>query len=394
MAKFFNKNYEHAYRRGDKIWVQGTVKGQSYHRIPTGKKFSKANMNYAEKNWYILLTDYFDSKQAAHQRSIMPTLDEYAKSSFEQQEANRRFYTTDAHWRKYELYISPYFGQMKLDEIRVSNIKKWYATLIDKINAHKYASDARSVFSVILNDAIEDEYIDKNVVKNAKFPKKDKFRNKGLEEINPFTLDEVMTMIQEAKGEFKNIITFQFFTGSRPGEMIALRWEDVNFHSNTICIRRTRQTVPNPKTGTNELGPTKTGFERTIDMLPIVKEALQEQYCHTGLKKGGFVFLTMHDEPYMNTDGIRKRQWRNLLKHCLIDDRIFYQTRHTFASIFLSKGEDLAWISRVMLGHEAIATTLKYYTKYIKQKDVVRGAFLLDERTNNAQSEYAIYKTS
>lgn len=47
-----------------------------------------------------------------------------------------------------------------------------------------------------------------------------------------------------------------------------------------------------------------------------------------------------------------------------------------------------------MLGHTTIATTLKYYAKHIKQKDVVRGAFLLDERTNNVQSEYEIFKTS
>lgn len=393
MAEFFKKEYAHAYKRGNTVWVQGSIREHPFHRISTGKKFTKANMNHAEKNWDTLLADYFKSKQDAHQRDAMQSLDEYAKSSFEQQEANRRFYTTSSHWRKYEMYIAPHFGSMKLADIRVSDVKKWYTFLTVVINTHKYASDIRSVFSVILDDAMEDEYIDKNVVKNARFPKKDKFKNEGIEEVDPFTLDEVMTMLKEAKGQFKNMLTFQFFTGSRPGEMIALKWEDVNFHSNTIRIRYTRQTVPNPDTGTNELGPTKTGYERTVDMLPIVKDALQDQYKHTGLK-GGFVFLTMHGEPYMDTDGIRKRQWRGLLKRCLIDDRIFYQTRHTFASVFLSKGEDLAWISRVMLGHTTIATTLKYYAKYIKQKDVIRGKFLLDERTNNVQNEFALSKTS
>jgi len=393
MAEFFNKEYAHAYPRNNTVWIKGTVNFNPYSRISTGKPFSKANMNWAEKNWQQLLMHHYEKKQNQMERSKMPTLNEYAESSFIQQKSNRRFYTTDSHLRKYEMYIAPHFGTMQLDEIRVSDIKKWYNILINEINTHKYASDIRSVFSVILCDAIEDEYIDKNVVKNARFPKKVKFKNKGSEEVLPFTLDEVMTMIKESQGQFRNIITFQFFTGSRPGEMIALKWEDINFHSKKIHIRRTRQTVPNPDTGINELGPTKTGYERKIDMLPIVEEALREQYLLTGLK-GGFVFVTMQGNPYMDTDGLRKRQWRNLLKRCLIDDRIFYQTRHTFASIFLSKGEDLAWISRVMLGHTTIATTLKYYAKFIKQKDVVRGAFLLNERTNNVQDKSKLSQIS
>lgn len=393
MAEFFNKQYEHAYPRNNTVWIKGTIDSQPHARISTGKTFSKTNMNWAEKNWRELLVDHFEKKKTNLERSKIPTLDEYAKSSFEQQKANRRFYTTSSHLRKYEMYIAPHFGAMKLDEIRVSHIKKWYSTLIDEVNTHKYANDIRSVFSVILNDAIEDEYIDKNVVKNARFPKRDNFKNKGISEIHPFTLDEVMTLIKEADGQFKNILTFQFFTGSRPGEMIALTWKDVNFHSKTMRIRQTRQTVPNPDSGVNELGPTKTGYERTIDMLPIVEEALRNQYRLTGLK-GGFVFLTSQGVPYMDTDGLRKRQWRNLLKRCLIDDRIFYQTRHTFASVFLSQGEDLAWISRIMLGHTTIATTLKYYAKYIKEKDVVRGAFLQNERTNTVQTEYRLSKSS
>ena len=52
------------------------------------------------------------------------------------------------------------------------------------------------------------------------------------------------------------------------------------------------------------------------------------------------------------------------------------QTRHTFASIFLSEGEELAWVSKVMLGHASIQTTLKHYATFIKDRDVTRDAFL------------------
>ena len=94
MAKFFDKEYAHAYKRGKTVWVQGSITGHHFHRMSTGKKFTKANMNRAEKTWDTLLMDHFKSKQDAHQRDAMLSLDEYAKASFGQQEANRRFYTT------------------------------------------------------------------------------------------------------------------------------------------------------------------------------------------------------------------------------------------------------------------------------------------------------------
>lgn len=157
--------------------------------------------------------------------------------------------------------------------------------------------------------------------------------------------------------------------------MIALQWEDMNFHSKKIHIRHNRQRDKNPKTGKQELGTTKTGTAITIDMLPMVEDALKQQYKLTGLKNS-FVFPALDGQPYMRHDGIGKRQWKATLKRSMLDFRNFYQTRHTFASIFLSKGEDLAWVSKVMLGHSNIQTTLKYYARFIHEKDVVRGAFL------------------
>ena len=394
MVKLFEKEYYHAYVRGNTVWVQGSTDGKPYHRVSTGKPYGKANMNWVEKNWESIIRDYHQSKLSLAERDGVPTLDEYAALSFVQQRGNRRFYTTDMYKRQYRDFIAPIFGSRKIDEIKVGEIKDWYGYLIEEVNTHKYASNLRTVFSTILSDAMEDEYLDKNVVKNARFPRKDKFRNIGSDEIDPFTLEEVKTLIKNATGQFKNLITYQFFTGTRPGEMIGLKWEDINFESKTIHIQRTRQPVTNPKTESKELGPPKGGESRRVTMLPIVEEALREQFKLTGLKEIGFVFLTIHGKPYMDTDGLRKRQWVNLLKRCLIDDRIFYQTRHTFASIFLSEGEDIAWISKVMLGHTKIETTLRYYAKYIKGREVVRGQFLLDERTNNVQEKSDFFESA
>lgn len=63
--------------------------------------------------------------------------------------------------------------------------------------------------------------------------------------------------------------------------------------------------------------------------------------------------------------------FRKILKKNKIKERPIYNLRHAFASQLISKGADIAWVSK-MLGHKDITITLKVYTKFIKEDDEVR----------------------
>ena len=379
MAKFFNKNYKHAYERHNKVWVRGTVDNHPHKRISTGKEFNKANMNWAEKHWRDELRRHFDGKRLVEVDNNMPTLDEYALESFEQNRLSNRPTTTERYREKYTLHISYLLGSYKLNNIRAGDIKKLHNSLIEKELSFGYASSINIILSGILRNAIEDELIDKNVVKSIRFPKEDRFKQQERED-NPFSLDEVLLLIEKAEGQFKTILTFQFFTGARPSEMIALQWDDVDFKNKTVTISKTRQASTDPITHKKEITSTKTGKSRKIDMLDIVATALHKQYEETG-NKSEFVFLNTLQKiptPYMSIDGLRKRQWKNLLTKVGLKQRKFSITRHTFASIFLSKGEEPEWVGLKMLGHSSMTITNKYYRKYIEQVDRKRGTFLND----------------
>ena len=385
MAKFFNKNYKHAYERHNKVWVKGTVDNHPYKRISTGKEFNKANMNWAEKHWRDELRRHFDGKRIVKLDNNMPTLDEYALESFEQHESSRDFSTTKKYREKYKLHISPILGSYKLNELRVADIRNFHTSLIEKELSHKYAQDINTIVSGILSDAIENEIIDKNVVRNLRFPKKDKFSTKERE-VEPLKLEDAELLIEEAEGQLKNILTFLFFTGTRPGEMIALMWKDIDFEKKKIHICRTRQGKTNPKTGKKELGSTKTGKTRTLDMIPRVVEALLDQQRSTIDSENEFVFITQRGEAFKGFDTIR-RKWYKLLEECSIQHKVFYLTRHSFASIFLSNGEEADWVSAKMLGHASMTTTNKYYRKYMEDDTKERGAFLNKNRTKSVRDE-------
>ncbi len=393
MPKFFNKDYKHAFKRGSKVWVSGKIKGQSHHRMSTAKEFSKANMNYVEKHWEEILEEHFEKKKTLIERKAMLTFRDFLPRSLEL----RAETASEGSVRDYELsinkHILPMFGECKFDEITIPKIKNWQKSLrVNAKLAQKTIIGIRAMFSGVLNHAIEEGIATTNVISQTKAPDKklfiqyDEFGNlldhKGREIedniLDPFTLDDVWTLIDAAEGQFKLILTVLFFTGMRTGEMVTLKWSDVDWNNETIHIQRANNS-------SHKIDTTKTGSSRKVTILPIVMDALKEQYKNTGLK-GGFIFLAQDGGRYKTYDTFRKHHWKNLLLRTGYAYRKFYQTRHTFASIMLSQGEDIIWVSKIMLGHSEVATTYKFYAKYIQSTDKKHAAFLDNERTNSVQN--------
>ena len=168
--------------------------------------------------------------------------------------------------------------------------------------------------------------------------------------INPYTLKEIENLISKAAGYLKNFIAIMAFTGMRPGELVALQYKDLDFTNDIIKIRRTRVLGEN--------GPTKTkSSKRDIEMLPIVKKYLLLQKYLTFNNIDGDVFLNKSKKIFYSHDTIAVSFKRLTVN----DPRYLYQLRHSFASLMISEGEDMLWVSRVM-GHKSLDITLKIYT--------------------------------
>lgn len=392
-SEFFNKNYEHAYKRGNMVWVKGKVQNQKFHRMSTGKAFSKSNMNFVDKNWQKIMEDCFEKEQLIAERKEMITFAKFLPISMDMRMETASKGTVRDYKSSINKHILPMFANKKFDEISISDIKNWQRDLRLKVNlGHKTIIGLRAMFSGLFNHAIEEGVAKVNPISLTKAPAKKLFikfdeygnmldhrgREIDDEKLDPFSLEDVYKLIETADGQFKNILTLLFFTGMRTGEMVALRWDDIDWNNEIIDIRRANNS-------SNEIGTTKTGVSRKSTLLPPVIEALKEQYKLTGLK-GGFIFIAQDGGRYKTYDTFRKYHWKNLLIRAGYSYRKFYQTRHTFASVMLSEGEDIIWVSKIMLGHSEVATTYKFYAKYIKSKDKKHAEFLSDERTNNVQN--------
>jgi len=395
MAKFFEykKNkYKHAYHRdGPTVWLKGQVRGQKYIRISTGKKLSLANMNFVEKQWEELLEEHWNKKIVQEERAKKLTIAELVEPALEVNETANK-----GSKKKYKCifnnHILPVFGDMLPDEITASIFKKFQVDLrVKKELSKKTIDNIRSAFSCLITYVNEAEISDKNPLALVKPPASKLFisynengeavNQKGeliVESVDPFTYEDTKAIIGAADGQFKNIVTLQFFTGMRIGEMCTLRWGDIDFNNNTIHVQRSNKDA-------GDIGSTKNGKKRKVDMLPPVEQVLREQFKRTGLQKQ-YIFLAKHGGRYTSYDTFSDN-WKNLLIRTGYDYRRFYQTRHTFACIMLQKGEKLAWVSKIMLGHSEQSTTLRFYADYIPDSNERNATFLDDFGTNSVQDE-------
>ncbi|GAA7328225.1 tyrosine-type recombinase/integrase [Helicobacter pylori] len=187
---------------------------------------------------------------------------------------------------------------------------------------------------------------------------------KEAKAIEPFSLEEVKTILENAPSlRLKAFLMVAFFTGMRTGEQLALLWEDIDFNEKKITINKSL----------NELGqittPKNKPSVREVDLLEPVEKILKElKESEPENKK--FVFISMPKR-----SSVFQRHFKKLLKALNLKDRKLYTTRHTFASLMLSQGEESMWVSQT-LGHKDLNTTYSTYSHYIPKQDKERAKFL------------------
>jgi len=292
------------------------------------------------------------------------TLEDFAKEFFELKKTQIRPHTHERNIMHYNNHIAAYFGKRELSSIKPLEIEKWQNQLLQKYK-HLTVQKFRSILFSIYDKALQNDLVLKNPLEKVTAPKLQ--NNMKTKEINPFTENELNRIIKNSNGYMKNFIQFMVTTGMRPGEIVALKWSDIDFDRKKIYVERTR--IRSKKTKEIKDGKPKTdSSNRGIDMLALTMEALLRQKESTG--KHEYIFLNQSKEPFYTHDVIGVR-FKKILKKSGVKARPLYNLRHTFASQLISKGADITWVSK-MLGHKDVSITLKVYTKFIQENDDTR----------------------
>ncbi|MGL2828720.1 site-specific integrase [Helicobacter pylori] len=246
---------------------------------------------------------------------------------------------------------------------KVSKITKESVTNYHNNAFKKYKKNTLVSLNALLRSFLEfceqEGYIDKTpyfkiTMKNAK---------EG-EKIDPFSLNEIKAILKSAPDlRLKAFLTTAFFTGLRTGEQLALLWSDIDFENKKINIDKSLNlsgVITSPKN--------KPSI-REVDLLEPVEKILKELKASEPKNKK-MIFLSI---PKRTQDF--QRAFKKLLKALNMKERSLYTTRHSFASLMISMGEEPLWVSKNM-GHKDLNTTYSTYAHYIPQQEKKRAQFL------------------
>lgn len=246
-------------------------------------------------------------------------------------------------------FWGPQIGKHSLDDLDLPTIKDCLDIPLSKKRIYNILIPLRN--ALIL--AVEDGLMTANPIANW-YPKiKETAKD---DDIDPFDMAEIGAILHHCDGQIKNLFQFAFWSGLRTSELIALEWRDIDWLHGTVMIRRAyvRGEVKPPKTAAGK---------RDLTLLEPALEALKRQKIIT--KGYDHVFLNPRTmAPWAGDGAIRKTAWIPALKAAQVRYRYPYQTRHTYASIMLSAGENPLWVAGQM-GHADVTMIFKKYGRWI-----------------------------
>ena len=274
--------------------------------------------------------------------------------------------------------IYPAIGNLKMPDITPANISALLLSIQSDGKAHSTVIKYYTVLHSLFKMAYLDDTITRNPMDKVERPKPRKGEIRGAA-VDAFTVEEIVHIKDYLSNEplkWQALVSLLIDTGMRRGECCALRWSDVNFADGTITVEK--NLCYTPQKGVY-LDTPKNGKSRVIDVCPEVMQKLQllrkEQINNCILSE--FVFTqensgaVMHPQTpteYLKDFGNRYGI-ANLHPHKL---------RHSFASIAITNGADIASVSE-KLGHSDKAVTLRMYTHADKESikragDIFRAA--------------------
>lgn len=250
-------------------------------------------------------------------------------------------------------HIKPNLGHCEVNSITKDIIQKFIYLSSDKYKRETVINMTK-VITQSLNYAVEQSYIKETPYRKIKIPK-----DKGVKEIKIFTEIEVEKILNSSidYNDIKVIVIIAYRTGMRIGEILTLKWEDINFNHKFLTVRRTLSDYT--KEGKPEVCDPKTkASRRRIDLDNLCMEILN----HKEKISDSFIFCKENGSIYSRQ--YVSKSFRKMCNSAGVKYKSFHALRHTHASILLSRGIHPK-IVQERLGHSKISTTMDTYSHLI-----------------------------
>jgi integrase len=341
---------------GKRKYFYGKTRREVQEKLASALQEQKQGMLVATPQQTVgqFLTDWLEN---THKQSVRPR-------------------TYERYEEAIRLHLLPVLGKYQLQKLSAQHVQAFYARKLKEGLSPSTVIYYHSVLHNALDTAVKWGLVSRNVCDLVTPPRRARF------EIKPFTTEQVQSFFAAIRGhKWEALFTLALATGMRQGELLGLKWQDINFSTGTLQVRRILTRIPSETSGKVyiEAEPKTEKSRRSITVASFALEALSQHrvsQLETKLKAGAFweehdyVFCTLvgrHLRPSHVVDEFKK-----LLKKADLPDIRFHDLRHSAATLLLSLGVH-AKVVQEMLGHTQISMTMDIYSHVLPsmQQDAV-----------------------
>lgn len=317
----------------------------------------------------------------AHKHTVATYLKQWLDTSVTQR---CRPSTLASYRETVDRYIVPAIGSIQLSRLKPDDVRAMLAHLARGTISTTTQRYVYTVLRIALGRALKDELVLRNVATLVDPPRK------ARPEMHPLTADQARQFLVSVRSQpcrkcdqctagssktctapgpspLHPLYVLALSTGARQGELLGLRWSDIDLDEGTVAIRHTLSRL------TGELGAPKTERgRRTLrpgaGAIAVLKAHKQQQRlarlaAGSRWKDGDWVFTTSIGTPWGSGNVLRAFQ--SDLKQAGLPHQRFHDLRHAYATMRIEDGDDLTVVSR-SLGHGNISTTADVYAHITK----------------------------
>ena len=255
------------------------------------------------------------------------------------------------------LHILPTLGQVKLAQLQPAHVQHLHAALLDRELAPKTVRMAHGVLHSALEQAVAWNLVPRNVAGLVRPPRADRPEIQALDAEQARRLQAVAM-----EGRWGPLIATALATGMRQGELLGLKWSDVDLEAGVVRVRR--------QLGRDgRLAEVKNDkHRRSIDVPPSTAAILREHrrrqaearlYLGPEWEHHDLLFCTHRGRPLGHREV--RRAFKGVLRRADLPDVPFHALRHTNATLLLLKGEHPKVVQE-RLGHSSISMTMDIYS--------------------------------
>ncbi|MFC5775117.1 site-specific integrase [Ectobacillus antri] len=329
----------------------------------TGKRKQKTKGGFSTKKeaQAALAKLQTEIQEGSYIETSKDTLESFLRFWLQSKKINLKESTYFMYERSIDHYIIPKIGQVRLENLKTAHLQKLYNDMSDT-HSSSTIYKVHKLLNQSLKRAVEMGYIKRNPAEFTEKPRETAAPTRVWDEVQ---LNHFLEVCRPSR--YRIAFLLAATTGMRRGEILGLRWQDIDFDNKTIHVKQTlsaqNQLILDAKTASSKRSimlPEFTIQELLKHRLKVKQEKLSQGVAYKDLD---LVACTLTGHHTCNENFWKV--WNKYLKMSGLPRIRFHDLRHTHATLLLKAGVHIKVVAE-RLGHVNPTVTLKTYSHVLK----------------------------